>query len=311
MARVYGTMYAVIWMGTSAMTAGFNLGENDLVKFLFEFCFDPNTPVQLENGSFVCISDLKIGDRLLPHDKNPNPVVTSILRFDGKSTPMVRIRDVTMSSEHYVKSASGKWIPAKSHIESFPTQQIPELVCLNVSGHTFEVGNHKLVVADYDEHTTPDIVRATQSLAINTLNGKVHDTDYVEDYCLGISPSAFVRMSDNTWKSISAIRLGETVWNSGKVLGIVREQCNSIVQIDGSMFASAQIVFDANTKQWKRASAMWPSHTFKNTCILYSLITEYCSTLHISLANDTEFYIRDYREVPLPEMEDAYEDAFL
>ena len=108
MARVYGTMYAVIWMGTSAMTAGFNLGDNDLVKFLFEFCFDPTTPIQLEDGRFVPISELKIGDRLIPHVGNLNPVVTSIFRFDGTNTPMVKIRDVTMSPEHYAKTQIGR-----------------------------------------------------------------------------------------------------------------------------------------------------------------------------------------------------------
>jgi hypothetical protein len=32
--------------------------------------------------------------------------------------------------------------------------------------------------------------------------------------------------------------------------------------------------------------------------------------LHISGKDDTEYYIRDYREVPIAEMEDAYEEAF-
>jgi len=82
MGRVYGTMYAVIFMGTTAMTAGFNLADNDLVKFLFEFCFAPDTPVVLYDGSVKQIKDLVIGDRL--QNVNDEEVyVTSTFVFDG------------------------------------------------------------------------------------------------------------------------------------------------------------------------------------------------------------------------------------
>jgi hypothetical protein len=50
MGKVYGTMYAVMWMGTSALAAGNNLANNDLVTFLFEFCFHPDTPIQRGDG---------------------------------------------------------------------------------------------------------------------------------------------------------------------------------------------------------------------------------------------------------------------
>ena len=49
MGRVYGTMYGIVWMGTSAMLAGFNIADNDLVQFLFEFCqhIKNDMPVQI------------------------------------------------------------------------------------------------------------------------------------------------------------------------------------------------------------------------------------------------------------------------
>jgi hypothetical protein len=43
---------------------------------------------------------------------------------------------------------------------------------------------------------------------------------------------------------------------------------------------------------------------------LYSLITEHCSTIQIAGSDGTEYFVRDYREVPLPDMEEAYEEAF-
>jgi hypothetical protein len=308
MGRVYGTMYAVIWMGTSAMTAGFNLGENDLVRFLFEFCFDPTTQVELKDGTFKAIQDLHIGDELA-HIGGKNPVVTSIFRFSGEKTQMVQIHDVIMSSEHYVRD-KGEWIPAKSHISSIPVQSIPELVCINVSGHKFKVGTN-IVVADYDEHDSLDVMSSTQKMAMLALNGTNTEKDAIDDYSLGIDKSFFVRMVNNSWKHISDIRIGESIWNAGEVLGIVQEVTKSVVAKNGNLFTEAQIVYDTASKQWMRAGILWPESRINQPTILYSLITSNCGSIHIAGIDDTEYFIRDYREVPLAEMEDAYEDAFL
>ena len=310
MARVYGTMYAVIWMGTSAMTAGFNLGNNDLIKFIFEFCFDPTTPVLLKNGTFSKISDLKIGDELATLGNQTTPVVRSIFRFAGDKTDMVQINDVVMSAEHYVQAPDGKWIPSKNHPDARRVESIPELVCINVSGHMFKVGKSELIAADYDEHSSAEVNETTQALAMHTLNGRNNECDKIQDYSLGIDGYSFVRMADYTWKPISSIKIGDTIWNSGTVLGLVQEQCDSVVKISGSTFSEAQTVYDNESKQWLRAGTKWPDCIAKEKSVLYSLITSNCSTLHISGPDNTEYFIRDYREVPLPEMEDAYTSAF-
>lgn len=308
MARVYGTMYAVIWMGTSAMTAGFNLGENDLVKFLFEFCFDPKTQIQLKDGSYISISELRIGDELA-RIGNKYPVVTSVFRFSGVKTPMVQIDDVVLSNSHYVKGPNASWMEASSHPSSTIAESLPELVCLNVSGHVFKAGKN-LIVADYDEHDTNEITHQTQAMAMHALNGKNGETDTVDNYSLGIDGSFFVRLETNKWKPISKLKIGESLWNAGQVLGIVKEECSSIVNVNGSKFAEAQTVYDSTNKVWTRAGHLWPKSLQLQTMELYSLITSNCGTLHISGNDDTEYFIRDYREVPIAEMEDAYEAAF-
>lgn len=310
MARVYGTMYAVIWMGTSAMTAGLNLGNNDIVRFLFEFCFDPNTLVQLKDGSYVPISKLQIGDELAALENQTIPVVSSVFRFSGEKTPMVKIDDVVMSGEHYLTGPEGKWIPARLHPSAITVASLPELICLNVSGHSFRAGKSGLVVADYDEHDGTDVNCAAQRMAMRALNGKNGDRDAVDDYSLGIDGSFFVRMADNQWKPISALSIGDSVWNAGKILGIVKEHCGKIVRKNGSVFAEAQTVYDPLTKGWLRAGTLWPDLVEESQTIMYSLVTSNCGTIHISGSDNTEYFIRDYREVPLPEMEESYEQAF-
>lgn len=308
MGRVYGTMYAVIWMGVSAMTAGFNVSDNSLVNFIFEFCFDPNTPIQMADGSFKPLSSVQIGDTLAKRADSTFPVVTSVLRFHGIHTPMVNIRGVIVSGSHYVHSSLG-WIPASAHPEAVAVNSIPQLICLNVTGHAFHIGYSNLLVSDYDEHSTEKVVQATQTTAIHALNSNMPG-ETVEEYSLGIDPNIEIRMADNTWKPVSSIKLGEKTWNSGTVVGVVCELCDTIVYHEGVKFASAQTMYNHSQNQWIRAGILWPESAIKSPTILYSLVTDKCGTIHARYGAE-EYFLRDYREVPLLSMEEAYENEFL
>jgi hypothetical protein len=305
MGRVYGTMYAVIWMGTSALTAGMNVSDNSLVKFLMEFCFDPSTPVQMADGSYKPISALVIGDKLASTPADKSPRVTSVFRFAGENTPMVKLHGVVLSAQHYV--FHGTWMEARNHPDAEPVASIPELVCLNVTGNQFKVANG-LLVADYDEHESADVVHATQRLALQRLNGPNADEEEpVDDYSLGIDGKAEVFMKDGTWKALQTIQLGEEVLNGGKVLGIVKEECDNTVEIDGYSLAAAQTIFDGT--KWKRATHMG-KETTKESKHLYQLITLTCGTLMMRFGEKEQF-LRDYREIADPDMESAYAEKFM
>jgi len=308
MGKVYGTMIAVVFMGTSAMTAGMSLADNSLLGFLGEFCFAPETPIRLADGRILPIRDIRMGDRLAPTPQNPAPIVTSVLRFDGSKTPMVRIGDVLMSAEHYVY-AENAWMPARRHKDAVSVSSIPSLVCLNVSGHQFLVGE-SLVVADYDEHETEFAVRKTQQIASKALNGGDSDENsYVADYSLGIHERALVEMEDGTWKYVRHVLIGDQVKGGGKVLGVVQEACETIVTQGECVFAAAQTVFDSTTQKWTRAALLWPSSVSNTPRSLHSLVTERCGTLHVRHGSG-DYFVRDYREVADPAMEDAYVEEF-
>ena len=314
MGKVYGSMFAVLFMGQSAMTAAFNLADNDLVKFLFEFCFAPDTLVKMADGSRKPISEIVIGDVLAEVPNNPAPVVTSVFRFAGGSTPMVNIGDVVVSAAHYVLAGSAGMVPAAAHPSAVPVGSIPELVCLNVSGHRFRVGADDLLVADYDEHDSASVVAGTQRMATRALNGGVcaDNTDTpVLDYSLGVGGESEVYMADGSWKRMDAIVLGDDVRYSGKVLGVVCEQCDTtIVSPSGIVFSGAQLVYDMTKNTWKRSAHLWLGGTTVGAKNLYTLFTVNSGVISIRKNMGIEF-IRDYREVPLPEMESAYEKEFL
>ena len=305
MGKVYGTMYAVIWMGTSGLAAAGNMADNGIVKFMMEFCFAPDTAVQLEDGSYKTMETLEIGDRLAPlpstSTPNTNPVVTSLFRFDGSKTPMVRIGDVVVSASHFVEY-DGQMMEATEHPHAIPLPSLPVLCCLNVTGHRFQVGRHrnKLVAADYDEDDSEEVVRATQAVAAAALNGAPSAELAVADYSLGLSNDAEVRMKDGTWKRVGDVRLGDVTEHAGAVKGLVKEACESVVETPCGPMAAAQLVWSAGMRQWQRAAAVWPLKT--GTHVLSHLITERCGALELR----GDVFVRDYREAAVPEMEEAY-----
>jgi hypothetical protein len=301
-------------MGQSAMTASFNLANNDLVKFLFEFCFVPDTLVKMADGTHKAIKDVVIGDVLAEVPNNKSPVVTSVFRFAGASTPMVRIGDVVLSGAHYVLAGSAGMVPAEAHPDAVWAGSVPELVCLNVSGHRFRVGADGLLVADYDEHDSAAVVAGTQRMATRALNGgsgSGDDEKPVMDYSLGIGGDTEVNMADESWKRMDAITIDDEVKYSGKVLGVVSEQCDTtIVSPSGIVFSGAQLVYDSSANQWKRSANHWTGGAAGGAKTLYTIFTKNSGVISIRKGTAVEF-IRDYREAPLPEMESAYEKEFL
>jgi hypothetical protein len=294
MGRVYGTMYSIIWMGTSGIMAGQNLADNDLVNFMFEFCFAPDTQVRMANGSVKAIQAIQVGD-LLEH----GIPVTSTFQFQGQKTPMVQIHGDTLSAEHRVFH-NNQWIPAHQHPSALPTSSLPLLCCLNVAGHAFTLASG-LRVADYDESSDPVAAAAAQRLAEAALNGGFAAAP-VADYSLGFDGAAEVLLADGTWIAANSLQLGDVVSGGATVCGLVRESCASTCVHGGVRVAAAQLVYTEPQKQWRRAATV----SAAVPAILTQCITDTCAPLCIRAPGGSPLFLRDYREAPLPDMEAPY-----
>lgn len=300
MGRVFGTLYAIIYMGLSGLTAGQNIANNDLVKFLFEFCFAPNTPIMLSNGHTISICDVRVGDTLAPLE-GISPVVTSKFTFDGSKTRMVKIGDFHLSAEHYVGGA-----PAEEHLAAVAAESIPELVCLNVEGHKFKLGS--LIVSDYDESSDATVVKTSQALAELLLNGRpsTPPTSVVglEEYSLGIEGNALILLENAEWKYLAEMKVGDTVQNGGRVVGVVEEFVETGVTLPSGLVVSASQLLWTGIR-WERAATVYPTHTLRKT--LHQLFVEYCSSFYVK-KNEDVILVREYREVADPEMEESYRE---
>ena len=308
MGRVYGTMMATTFMGMSAITAGTSLGDNSLVKFIFATapCFAPETPVWMGDGTWKPISAVKLGDTVRGHDGAAHPV-TAVFRFDGSQTPMVRIGSNTISTTHYVRMAD-KWMPAAAHPSALPTHSIPEIWCLNVAGHhAFFVGTAEapLCVADYRESSAPEVLAAASAVATRGLNGRRNAGSPPREYTFGVTAGTQVALADGSWRPIEKVALGDVLESSGRVYGLVRETARSIA---GGVFAPAQFIWSSANNTWRRAEDVLEVQSAPEG-VMYSMFTTGCSAVRVRTADGQEYFVRDYAEVPLPEMEAPFEAA--
>ena len=304
MGRVYATFYAVVFMGLSALKAADNVAHNDLVTFMMEFCFLPDTPIMLEDGVVLPLSMIKIGDRLAPVNGEV-PIVTSLFMFDGSKTSMVRIGETVVSAKHYIYYPPLKtWIEAGEHPYATVEPSSPILFCLNTSSHELRIGQY--IFSDYDESSNPTVAREVQILAEKLLNNGRYSEPRTKDYVLGLDGNSVVRMRDCTIRPIKSIHPGDFIKGGGRVLGIVRESCDKVVRIPGlsrpHYVSASQLLWHANTNRWRRACDVYPERVAKmrSPRILCHLITE-----NNIIYSEGQVY-RDYREVSDPAMEEPY-----
>jgi len=300
MGRLYSTFYAVIFMGMSALQAANNVANNDLVKFLLEFCFDPETPVTLASGTTVPLYKLSIGDKLEAVD-GVCPIVTSLFTFDGSKTPMVQLGSTIVSAKHYVfYDALGVWIEAGEHPDSVPANSLNRLICLNTSIHSFKCNG--FLFSDYDESESPDVIKKTQLIAESALNSGLSGQS-IENYDLGVDESTEVLLANGSYKTIKSIHVGDIVAGGGLVRGTVQEKVSSVCLLPGSIrVSSAQLIWDLNRNCWTRAGNLIKALPVDE--VFYQLITDN------SILETRLYMMRDYREVGIPEMESAYAENF-
>jgi len=138
MNRVFATVFSVLYMGMSGVTAAQNFGDTMIGGFLSTFCFPPDTPIYVAGSGHVPIKTIKIGDRLANGSR-----VTAVFRFHAPGQPMVQLGHVTVSTNHFVKHPNGSWVMAGEHPEALEAGVWPAeepLVCLNTDTHTIPMG---------------------------------------------------------------------------------------------------------------------------------------------------------------------------
>lgn len=308
MYRVYGTMFAVMYMGMSAQTGIANFGDTFIFKFLDTFCFPPEQEVELEDGSTVEISRIVVGDILKGGHK-----VETTYKFAADGQSMVELQNskahgkstVKVSSNHFIQH-DGKWIMAKDHpdakeAEAWSGNIERPLFCLTTHDHLLPIGPY--IFADYDE--TEEANAETQEWVDKCLNGGATEKNSEGSYEIGSPSETKVKTMDG-YKSLNEIKLGDMLTERDAVVGIQVSNLTDFCELpDGRLIAEGTLLWRPELGIWSRAYSFLPYVTSNKECI----------ALFVSPGAKYELegkvFVRDAMEVYSPETKKSYAEALL
>uniref|UniRef100_A0A6C0AP71 Hint domain-containing protein n=1 Tax=viral metagenome TaxID=1070528 RepID=A0A6C0AP71_9ZZZZ len=302
MYRIYGTMFAVIYMGISAQTGIANFGDTFIFKFIDTFCFPPEQTILLESGEELPISEILVDDILQGGHR-----VETIYKFSADGQTMVKLGSTLVSSNHFVK-LNGSWIMAKDHPDAIPAEPWSggsdrPLFCLTTHDHILPVGDY--IFADYDE--TEEANAETQAWVDSALNGRKNTTPHPDvSYEIGC-PSATMVKTLEGFKPLYEIKLGEKITERDTVVGIQISEISEFSRLSSTQrIARGALIWDTKKSEWTRAYSMLPDAISGKTEVI---------ALFVSPGAKYEihggFIIRDAMEVYSPDTKKMYADALL
>jgi hypothetical protein len=296
--RVFATMYSILFMGMSGMTAGLNFGDTFIFKFIDTFCFPPETLIDIKGYGPIPISHVNLGDVCA----KTGAKVTSLYRFQADGQPMVNLKGIEVSTNHFVRH-EGQWIQSKDHPDAIPCgdwkggQQRP-LVCLDTDTHEIPLGNY--IFSDWDE--TADSDAATMELAESKVNGAFVPTiarPWL--YQPAVGGLTFVKLKNGQSISAMHVQLGETL-STGRVVGVGRRSVYSYIELStGECITPSTLVWDTETSLWRRAGHIYKDQIQTSTTPIEMVTLVVFHTATIETASGLVF--RDMCEIHSADME--------
>jgi len=132
------------------------------------YCFHPDTPIELIDGTIIPIRETRVGDIL-----SSGARVTAVMYCLAEGVPLYDYEGTIVSGTHLVKE-NGKWIYVSESSKSVPyTGERPfDIICLNTSDHQIPINGN--IFADYEEiEEELDYEPLEPTDTIFTLGGKV------------------------------------------------------------------------------------------------------------------------------------------
>jgi hypothetical protein len=258
----------------------------------------------MADGSRKPIAAVRIGDVL-----QEGAVVTSLYEFDGSQTPMVKIDGIHVSANHYLIGLGGAMVQAGQHPGAAAAPSLTRLWCLGTSDNQIPVFSLVTGVTmqftDYEESEDPAIIAEVQAIAEKELNG---DTSVVGepvlDYSLGLDPAYKVLLRGGVRTRLEDLRIGDELVGGGTVSGVIREECQSLrIGPGGFAIAAAQLVYYDG--KWLRAQHIFPRLVSGPRILCQLMVTN--NAAFTVVGHGTPFFVRDYAEVTVPEMQAPYD----
>ena len=291
--RMYAVLFSVMYMGTSGMTGMSSFTNTFLFSFLDTFCFPADTEIIVEGKGRMPITEVKIGDILLPG----RSTVTATFEFYSRGQPMVKLGPVTVSTNHYLVH-HGKTIKAGDHphaIQLGPWDSDELLYCFNTDNHIIPVSYLSFI--DYDE--TPDGDKESMNFLDARLNAvPMIEKDYAFMECgFALGPDTKIKTARGL-VCAENIRVGDKLTTGSEVVGVIRKQIHEFCEIDDYMITPATL-FWQNT-EWVRYGEVYPFVKQQKEFVSFVVVPN----SQLELEDGTR--VRDYMELCSPDAETYY-----
>lgn len=298
--RMYAILFSVMYMGMSGITGMTSFTNTFLFSFLDTFCFPEETELIVENRGRVRISEVAIGDVLLPGHAR----VTGTFRFEARGQAMVRLGPVTVSTNHYVMH-EGKRIKAGDHPHAThigPWRSERPLYCLNTDTHHIPV--EYLTFMDYDE--TPDGDEETMRWVEQWVNGgepMESSKASMTEYGFAVEETAIISTKNKGSIAANELEIGDRLSTGCEVAGVIRKEIREwVVLPTGERVSASTLYWNASENRWLRLGEMYPIVRSETPLQAMSFVV----TPHSQLELTSGWIFRDYMEICSPDSEQYY-----
>jgi len=294
--RMHAILFSVLFMGMSGIKAGINLSNTPLFQFLASFCFVPETEVYVVNRGKIPIADLRIGDVLSFADVHSR--VTAKFHFGTPGQPMVSLRGVHVSAQHYVLY-EGEWIQSSEHPEAIPIGGARQsLICLNTANHQIPIRD--LIFRDYDE-TAAAGYKMMQ--AVDQRVNAIPLSPLVNfEYSPTMNPTMRIRMADGDLKEARHIAMNDRLSTGGRISGILHKEVYEVCRYADGFLGSATLIWDKD--RWIRIGTREPVIRLSDASVYIGFVVLPYSQIELHTGDR----IRDYIEIASPDMEEFYQE---
>ena len=308
MFRIYGTMFAVMYMGMSAQTGIANFGDTFIFKFIDAFCFAPDTKILMANMTEESIQNVKVGNIL---DKGS--IVEAVIECPGSTVPLYNFKGVYVSGRHRVWSeAKQEFISVKDHPEAIISSRVTDKTWTLITS-TREIpvrGVDKLIrFADWEELPSTIESAIKWDALVNKMINNVDKPTKVPNNPPCIESQVLVYKHQGGLIPISEVVTGDwiqdrTGWS--QVIGSCKRYTHGGIGYHGTRITDGLWIYDMQSNTWKhpegpKLEGGWVGH---------QLITT--SGSFMIYLNNEPLLIRDFTEVGYRNLEESYdmEDTF-
>jgi hypothetical protein len=296
MYRVYGTLFAFIFMGLSGVASVQSFSDTIIGRFLNTMCFHPSTLIVTRRGP-LRIDEVKIGDVLSNGSR-----VTALFRFHADGQPMVHLHGVHVSTNHYVLY-NGHWIQSGEHPDAVAAGDytgglVEPLVCLNTDDHRIPIAD--LIFNDYDETEAAD--PATEAAIEAQVNGGIASKGKRawSQYGAVFHPDLRIKTQRRGLVRAADLELGDELPGGSRICGIVQKEMIETTELG---ISPSTLLFTGG--RWQRIGRLVKVQPLSVPEQHIGLFV----TPNSIITTGSGLSVRDYMEILSPDTEAEYSAA--